>query len=1058
MDENIYINPKLSKKTNKKYLNNLQKKQNNSTNTIPSIKDIKDSQSKNHSSKSFQMTYDDNNKIKSKSNSKPKSRNNSKLPSSLIYNNNESSLLKNIHFLDSENSKLREALKEINIELQEKEEELNESEKIIKKINNEYTQVLNQYKIIEEEKINLKKENIKLQKMCDNLNKKLNNKEKKEKQNEQIKGELIKTKEVLNNIKGNFNNASCDLNKIEKDMKLKEIIIHDLKIEGNKIVNMLQDRELLIKEYNKKISELNSIIKQKDEQLKLMLNFSKELNNENKTNIKEITKQAVKTINVFYNSKNSKIEQNKINLIEIKNNGEKNVDDENINDILSKNNCSILIKNAIKTDLYIPEIGTNYINKEFLQQNNLKTNLMKTEIFSNIFREFSFIEYLNHIFNKISEVLQNLNLEKNNGYMKNFKSFYQKIFNNLVKTKKENMVLKEKLNELSLYIIKLKKEFSNKNKKTREKIEKIINQYLSYISNLESIFKNNVNSDNINEKIEKISSKEISELNKEIDKINNINHNLKEEIMNKDDIINKLRNENKKLNHKLNSLRTNPNNAENNFKFYNSYSTKENCINPQFVIQKKDYNFQYGIDEDLKLNEDKVLNQNNNFDSFNNNESITNINPRYLTYNKKENKSFENIKEIKFNTINFGIENEDEANNLIKTNTNFNKNIFINLIIQNQDNFFINSNFSSLEIKNIKSLLKIIKDFTSEITEEYFIDMINNIFCSNNNILILNNKIGEIKNNLSQIIEKFKKNNKDKKIKPSQLIDILNELEKLLLYLFNQLSKYNFDSQNIYPFLKIIFNLVSLISYNNPLEINNNNIGEITPIDFNIDTLLNNTTSNYNNKFNQKKYLKDKLLTEKIINNKEGTELNNIYFNNLFYVNKKIFSSSELIKYYSIYEGLEISELISVFMELCDNFKNIIMNSKFNYESDISDLEENIDIERIKDNEIVTENNTYHVVNEKIFGLKKFEFNFKLFFELLKNYLVVFEIVVKQIELNFNNKENKIKLQKILSDLYNIFENSSYLNINTLDDNTIFCRKLLLTLLLYQKEYLSNFI
>lgn len=45
----------------------------------------------------------------------------------------------------------------------------------------------------------------------------------------------------------------------------------------------------------------------------------------------------------------------------------------------------------------------------------------------------------------------------------------------------------------------------------------------------------------------------------------------------------------------------------------------------------------------------------------------------------------------------------------------------------------------------------------------------------------MNNKIGEIKNNLSQIIEKFKKNNKDKKIKPSQLIDILNELEKIVV-------------------------------------------------------------------------------------------------------------------------------------------------------------------------------------------------------------------------------------------------------------------------------------
>ena len=60
--------------------------------------------------------------------------------------NNESSLLKNIKFLDSDNLKLREALNEINLELQEKEEELNESQKLIKKINNEYTHLLNQYK------------------------------------------------------------------------------------------------------------------------------------------------------------------------------------------------------------------------------------------------------------------------------------------------------------------------------------------------------------------------------------------------------------------------------------------------------------------------------------------------------------------------------------------------------------------------------------------------------------------------------------------------------------------------------------------------------------------------------------------------------------------------------------------------------------------------------------------------------------------------------------------------------------------------------------------------
>ena len=222
----------------------------------------------------------------------------------MIHNiHNESSLLKNIQFLDSDNVKLREALKEINIELQEKEEALNDSQKLIKKINNEYTQLLNQYKSIEEEKNKLKKENENLHKENNNLNIILKKEEKKDKENEKIKSELIKTKETLNILKGNYSNISFDFNKIEKDRKYKEIIIKDLKIEGNKIVNMLQDRELLIQEYNKKISELNDTIKQKDEQLKLMLNFSKELNNENKTNIKELTKQAVKTIKVFYNSR-----------------------------------------------------------------------------------------------------------------------------------------------------------------------------------------------------------------------------------------------------------------------------------------------------------------------------------------------------------------------------------------------------------------------------------------------------------------------------------------------------------------------------------------------------------------------------------------------------------------------------------------------------------------------------------------------------------------------------------------------------------------------------------
>ena len=108
----------------------------------------------------------------------------------------------------------------------------------------------------------------------------------------------------------------------------------------------------------------------------------------------------------------------------------------------------------------------------------------------------------------------------------------------------------------------------------------------------------------------------------------------------------------------------------------------------------------------------------------------------------------------------------------------------------------------------------------------------------------------------------------------------------------------------------------------------------------------------------------------KNINNKNTNIKSNQQFHTFFYINNKIFSSSELIKYHSIYEGLELSELISVFKEICKNFKSVILNSKFNYDTDISDYEENKEVEKNKYNDIITENNTYHLVNEKIFSLK----------------------------------------------------------------------------------------
>ena len=116
-------------------------------------------------------------------------------------------------------------------------------------------QIMKEYKKLETEKNKLleKKEND--QKIFDNMAKNQIEYEKILKLNEQLKQELIRTKENMIYYKSNFSNATNDLNKLEKHNKSKEMLIKDLKIEGDKCVTMLQDRELIIETYSQKINE-----------------------------------------------------------------------------------------------------------------------------------------------------------------------------------------------------------------------------------------------------------------------------------------------------------------------------------------------------------------------------------------------------------------------------------------------------------------------------------------------------------------------------------------------------------------------------------------------------------------------------------------------------------------------------------------------------------------------------------------------------------------------------------------------------------------------------------
>ena len=200
--------------------------------------------------------------------------------------------------------------------------------------------------------------------------------------------------------------------------------------------------------------------------------------------------------------------------------------------------------------------------------------------------------------------------------------------------------------------------------------------------------------------------------------------------------------------------------------------------------------------------------------------------------------------------------------------------------------------------------------------------MTNKYFQTPKMIHILTTKIEEIKNNLSTMKEKFKNNHRDKKIKPSQLIDIMEQIEKLLLFVFNHLYKAENEIQIFHPYLKSIFDLISKIVYDMQYSSLPNN-SEITPKTVGVSTLQNTSISyNMNTKFNYSTIPADKIVKNNNINNmkivdkitddknskikntendtssrtKESLFPNIQELNQFFDINKKIFSSSELIK------------------------------------------------------------------------------------------------------------------------------------------------------------------
>ena len=987
-----------------------------------------------------------------------------------IYNKNSGqSLLKNVQYLDEENSRLKELLSEMKNELRQKEEALNDSQKIILKLKDEYSQIMKEYKKLETEKNKIFAKKESNQKILNNISKTQNEYERVLKLNDQLKQELIRTKENLNYYKSNFSSATNDLNKLEKHNKTKEMIINDLKIEGDKCVNMLQDRDLLIESYSKKINELNSIISQKNDQLKLMVNFSKEINNENKSNVKEITKQAVKTIKVFYNTLNNKDNKNQVNFIEIKNNNNlaKDANNDINNDLMILSNlfdnklnsqkCSTLLQDSLKDLLYIPEEGANFINKEFLIDNNFKTSLIKTELYSSLIRENNLYNFLKNIFGKLDTASAfNTGIHEKVMKMNDFKfQFFQMklMFENYYK---ENSVLKNKLKELKLYIEKLKNDMDKKNKKYKEKI----NELMNLIELNENNLTNEKNKDSVKDNIGKLKN-EISNLNSQMDKINNEKYNLTEKNKEKDDLINNLKKEIEKLNLKINSLRTNPL-AENNINYLEKRENSTQTDND--IINMKEYmNGSNSFSRNKKERNKYYLTTNKKTLEIQSNERFT----YYLESMKKENNNDnenEIIKEKENLSLNYitPIKINKNVNNNINNNINekyeinsFSKLTNLDNILEVQQNSDLNNMCQINNNKIHNSSFK--EDFKKELNESNFITVANKNISISKSFSILTNKIEHVKNIILSVKEKIKKMKPEKKISPHNLFKVLNHIEKYITYIFIYLNQSNGEILSILPTVSIIYNLISKYIYKKPFQMYNDMQDNIYNFDY-----------GYPNKENYQYEINNQIEDIKFDSSSSNTSKENIIpypniqeLKQFFDINKKIFSSSELIKYRNMYINLSISQIIKVFKETCNNLKKTIHNLRQSYKinnaSEYSDFSETTNSKLKSQKEYGGECEDYRIVNEKILNLKKFEFDFKILMELLKNYLVCFEIVVRKIEKEKigRNKVNLIQLGQEVNIIYNLFEDVIYYKIDELDDDIIFNRKVILKLVQNHKEFLT---
>ena len=920
-------------------------------------------------------------------------------------------LLNNVESIDKENIKLKSVIKELILDLQQKEYSLGQSHKIINKLKDQYTNLIKEYSILDNQNKKLDETIQEMNKQNELMIKYNNNYEKIVKQNDSLKNELEKIKKEKLNLKSNLNNKTSEFNKKEKEYNESNILLNDIKLKSENFISMIKEREKIINEYNNKIIELTNEIERKDEQLKLMVNFSKNLNNENKTNVKELTKQAVQTIKLFYsniNKNNDMFEDENSNKILISDKDDFNLKNFENDIITNKEKCSFKIQDAIKSHLFIPN-NNKYLTKEFLINMNFNTELIKIELYSSLIREFQIVDFLNEIFRKIK--LNNNNEESfNNITLKiiNLKNSFEINGKEKEKLILENIKLNERIKELDLYVIKMKNDFSDKLKKMKDKIENIINAF-------------GVRIEMCNDKYTQLKNKYTNEVS-----------------------ILKSQNSNDKI--EINKLKAMLNNNDNlnEIPFQDMYSNNNNIsFNPKIIDEENnipinnfnnDYNYRFNsitkpISFKLSPSQSvKDMNYNNNFDNEqldnNNNNQFNYNNPvPFLNFNNSsipQNETIRNNNNESFNEKNYKIkklENEklkdeisrlkEEIINLLNEMNKLRENINSNNNINNKENDIQKPCNNCIYFENK------INDFINEISLNQFKDIKKFYLNFEKELKKFQIKLSNLITQISYMKQQIPSEKINKK---NNFIELINDIQKLLNILSNIFNKNINDNSSKVPILQKIFDFMNKIIYQ---QIKNESIES-------------DSSTNSDFQDNKKNILNNKLIKKENIFEK---------------INIIIFSTSELRKFYYIYDNKSLEEIIQIYIEKCENIKNLLNNIRLNIDTELTENEENYVYNKNNESNIFL-NSSYKIVNEEIIKLKKKEFEHESLVELIKNYLVSAEMIFKI------GKNNEI-IYQFLDKLYQIFEQTVNFKIDDFEDIGIFDRKFSIQLLNIYKSQLD---